>query len=59
MPKRQYGVDWVSPATAAAFNYALKISGVTVVVNDASAYDGATNLGHKIHRNGTAIDLKC
>ena len=58
MPKGQYGDDWASPATAAAFNYAVKTSGVTVVVNDASAYDGVTNLGHKTHRNGTAIDLR-
>ena len=47
MPKGEYGDDWVTPATGAAFNYAVKASGVTVVVNDASAYDGVTNLGHK------------
>ena len=58
MPQQQYGDDWVTPATGAAFNFAVKASGVTVVVNDASAYDGVTNLGHKTHKGGTSIDLK-
>ena len=54
----QHGDDWTSPSIAAAFNYAVNQTGVTVVVNDVSAYDGVTNLGHKSHRNGMCIDFR-
>ena len=57
-PIGQHGDDWTAPSVAAAFNYAVNQTGVTVVVNDVSAYDGITNLGHKSHRNGLCIDFR-
>ncbi|HHT52761.1 MAG TPA: RHS repeat-associated core domain-containing protein, partial [Bacteroidales bacterium] len=57
-PKAKHGDDWADPVVAAAFNYAVKQSGVTVVVNDASAYNPSYNLGHKTHKMGRDIDYK-
>jgi len=57
-PQGQHGDDWAAPSLAAAFNYAVNQTGVTVVVNDVSAYDGVTNLGHKSHRNGLCVDFR-
>ena len=57
-PIGQHGDDWAAPSIAAAFNYAVNQIGVGVVVNDVSAYDGVTNLGHKSHRNGFCVDFR-
>ena len=57
-PMGKHGDDWAAPSLAAAFNYAVNQTGVTVVVNDVSAYDGITNLGHKSHRNGFCVDFR-
>ena len=57
-PIGRHGDDWTAPSVAAAVNYAVNQTGVTIVVNDVSAYDGTTNLGHKSHRNGLCIDFR-
>jgi hypothetical protein len=54
----KHGDDWATPEVAAAVNYAVKSTGVTIVVNDASAYNPATNLGHKSHKTGEDIDIR-
>jgi hypothetical protein len=56
--KGKHGDDWADPGFAAAINYAVKTTGVTIVVNDVSAYNPTTNLGHASHRGGVDADIR-
>jgi hypothetical protein len=69
VPDGQHGDDWVTPSVGASFNAAVNDfaevvensnlnAQVSIIVNDASAFNPSVDLGHQTHFNGEAIDYR-